>query len=366
MLHRLRLTHFRNYERLHLELSPGVNAFIGANGQGKTNLLEAVHFLSLLRSFRTTKNTLLPLGGTGDFSLYGEADAFPEGLVRLGVRYGSQRLLMVDGACVRRSSDFISRLVCAPFLPGDLAIVKGTPVLRRRFLDIALCQLSPVYLKAYQEFHEALKSRNAMLKTPAKYPRSAITAYDQILVEKAAIVEEHRRDLGENLHRALQQHSPLFFPEGRTMACTYLSGIGRLLERAPGSREEIQAKYAQCLEEAFPRDCREGMTHYGPQRSDLACLLQGKVLASYGSEGECRTAALTLRLAMLQLLRKQHQGRGVTILVDDVLGELDQIRQDAFLEQISQAGQLLFAGTALPKAFPAPRVFTVENGTLRE
>ena len=87
---------------------------------------------------------------------------------------------------------------------------------------------------------------------------------------------------------------------------------------------------------------------------------------SYGSEGECRTAALTLRLAMLQLLRKQHQGRGVTILVDDVLGELDQIRQDAFLEQISQAGQLLFAGTALPKAFPAPRVFTVENGTLRE
>ncbi|MGN0866651.1 MAG: DNA replication/repair protein RecF [Oligosphaeraceae bacterium] len=366
MLHRFQATHFRNYEQLRLELSPGINAFIGANGQGKTNLLEAVHFLSLLRSFRTTRNALLPLGGTGDFFLYGEADAFPEGVVRLGVRYGSQRLLMVDGQNVLRSSEFISRLLCVPFLPEDLAIIKGPPGLRRRFLDIALCQLSPLYLRAYQDFHEALKSRNAMLKTPGRYPRAAITAYDQILVEKAAIVEEHRRDLGEELHQALQKHSPAFFPDGRTMACTYLSGIGKLLKRAPDSREKIQESYARILEESFERDCREGMTHYGPQRSDLACLLQGKLLVSYGSEGECRTAALTLRLALLHALRSHHRHQGITILVDDVLGELDTLRKQAFLNFIAGAGQVLFAGTALPRDFPDPRVFVVENGAIRE
>ena len=124
-------------------------------------------------------------------------------------------------------------------------------------------------------------------------------------IETAVILADkgfHGSGDGEELDGALQQHSPLFFPEGRTMACTYLSGIGRLLERAPGSREEIQAKYAQCLEEAFPRDCREGMTHYGPQRSDLACLLQGKVLASYPGfpsthNEECHCGGMTSNAA---------------------------------------------------------------------
>ena len=128
MLHRLRLTHFRNYERLHLELSPGVNAFIGANGQGKTNLLEAVHFLSLLRSFRTTKNTLLPLGGTGDFSLYGEADAFPEGLVRLADCL--PHLFTLDSAAFYDGTDAERRLKYRLAWSVAVFLEKGAPDVR--------------------------------------------------------------------------------------------------------------------------------------------------------------------------------------------------------------------------------------------
>lgn len=367
MLRRLRLEHFRNYQKLELSLSPGVNAFIGANGQGKTNLLEAVYFLSLLRSFRTTKNNVLCLDGTGGFLIYGEVETASGDTVRLGVRQGAERSLVVNGSPVRKSSDFISRFYCAPFLPEDLSLIKGMPGLRRRFLDIALCQLEPGYLRICQQFHEAVRSRNAMLRTPDRYPREVITAFDPLLVETGAQMECRRRALGEALDQALREASAEFFPDGRLLACSYLSGVGRLMEKPPESVEEIQELYAKSLQESFERDLREGCTRHGPQRGDLACLLQKRNLTSFGSEGECRTAALALRLAMMELLRKKHGGESLTILVDDVLGELDATRRRAFLQRIADAGQILFAGTALPPEFPRGKtaLFHVDRGEVQ-
>ena len=366
MLFRLVLDHFRNYEHQSLVFGEGVNALIGANGQGKTNILEAIYFLSLLRSFRTSQLSHLLFSGTGQFSLYGEIASATGGITRLGVSHGIERKLMRDGRPVHKSSEFVFQFICAPFLPEDLQVIKGAPGGRRRFLDIALCQMSPPYLKALQEFNDALHSRNAMLKVPGRYPKAVITAYDSVLADRSAMLETMRLELARRLNAAVERQSGVFFPDGRKMAVNFVSGIGRLLETPPDDPAEVREKYLRSLEENFERDCRHGSTNNGPHRSDLACMLNGRSLANFGSEGECRTAAIALRLALLEILKEEHGEKNVTILVDDVLGELDATRRDAFLSQIIASGQVIFAGTQLPAEFPQDtRVFTVDRGTCR-
>ena len=367
MLRKLVINHFRNYEQQTLEFDDGVNALIGANGQGKTNILEAIYYLSLLRSFRTTQIATLLNSGQGSFSLYGEAIDGTGGLTRLGVSHGAERRLMVNGQNVHRSSEFISRLICAPFLPEDIAIIKGTPGNRRHFIDIALCQMSPIYLKSLMAFNEALKSRNTMLKVPGRYPKAVITAYDQVMTQHAAIIEIQRQKFAERLNEEVVKQSKLFFPDGRTLSINFISGIGRLMEKVSEDEKGVQDKYLNALDECFERDCRDGATKYGPQRSDLACMLNGRQLALYGSEGECRTAAIALRFALLAALKEHHGATTITVLVDDVLGELDATRRKAFLEQVISSGQVIFAGTAIPQEFPQnTSVFNVERGTARK
>ena len=369
MLQRIVIDQFRNYRHQEVTLAPEVNALIGQNGQGKTNLLEAVYYLSLLRSFRTSQLSSLVAYGSQSFTLYGEVRSELDGgrITRLGVSKGHERRLAVDGQPVRKASEFISRLVCAAFLPGDLAIIQGAPGVRRTFLNIALCQLYPDYLIALQAYNEALQSRNAMLKTPDRYPRATVTAYDQVLAQHGAHIEIIRQRFGEALNRAVQQQSELFFPDGRLLSVKFLSGIQFLLDGVAEDEATVNAKFLESLDKNFERDCREGSTRLGPQRSDLACQLNGKPLAQFGSEGECRTAAIALRFGVLELLREQKGQSEITMIVDDVLGELDAVRREAFLQQLTASGQVIFAGTALPPGFGENiKTFHVERGHIEE
>ena len=369
MLQRIVAERFRNYRHQEVVLAPGVNALIGQNGQGKTNLLEAIYYLSLLRSFRTSQLVNLVEYGSQSFTLFGEVRSEADGgrVTRLGVSNGRERRLMVDGQPVRKASEFISRLVCAAFLPGDLAIVQGAPGVRRTFLNIALCQLYPDYLIALQSYNEALQSRNAMLKTPDRYPRGTVTAYDQVLAQHGAHIEVARQCFGEALDQAVRQQSELFFPDGRKMSVKFLSGIQFLLDGVDHDEAAVAAKFLDALDKNYERDCREGSTRLGPQRSDLACQLDGKPLAQFGSEGECRTAAIALRFGVLELLRAQKGQSEITMIVDDVLGELDATRREAFLRQLVASGQVVFAGTALPPGFGDNiKLFHVARGTIEE
>ncbi|MBR4125062.1 MAG: DNA replication and repair protein RecF [Victivallales bacterium] len=369
LLQRIVLDQFRNYRHQELLLAPGVNALIGENGQGKTNLLEAVYYLSLLRSFRTSQVNNLVAYGSQSFTLFGEVLSETESgrVTRLGVSNGRERRLMIDGQSVRKASEFISRLVCAAFLPGDLAIVQGAPGVRRSFLNIALCQLYPNYLIALQSYNEALQNRNAMLKTPDRYPRGTVTAYDQVLAQHGASIEVTRQRFGKALDQAVRRQSEFFFPDGRQLSVKFLSGIQFLLDGVEDDEAVVAAEFLDSLNKNYERDCREGSTRLGPQRSDLACQLNGKPLAQFGSEGECRIAAIALRFGVLELLREQKDQSEITMIVDDVLGELDATRRDAFLQQLVASGQVIFAGTSLPPGFGTDiKSFRVERGTVAE
>ena len=190
-----------------------------------------------------------------------------------------------------------------------------------------------------------------MLKTPDRYPRATVTAYDQVLSQHGARIEVARQRFGEALNQAVQRQSELFFPDGRQLSVKFLSGIQYLLDGVDTDESAVATKFLESLDKNYERDCREGSTRLGPQRSDLACQLNGKPLAQFGSEGECRTAAIALRFGVLELLREQKGQSEITMIVDDVLGELDATRREAFLRQLVASGQVIFAGTALPSGF---------------
>ncbi|MBP5300948.1 MAG: DNA replication/repair protein RecF [Victivallales bacterium] len=367
MLQLITAEKFRNYQHQTVRLASGVNALIGQNGQGKTNLLEAVYYLSLLRSFRTTKIANLVAYGSQSFSLYGEVVGPEQRVTRLGVSNGLERRLVVDGQPIRRASEFISRLVVAAFLPGDLAIVQGAPGERRTFLNIALCQLSAEYMTTLMAYNETLKNRNSMLKAPDQFPREAVTAYDQLLARYGAHIEIARQRFTEALDQAVKRQSELFFPDGRLLSVRFNNAIAPQEDPLAEDEAAVAERFLAELSRTYDRDTREGATRLGPHRSDLSCTLNDKPLAQFGSEGECRTAAIALRFGVLGLLREQRGQSEITMIVDDVLGELDATRRTAFLEQLTASGQVLFAGTALPHGFGSDvRQFHVHSGSLEE
>lgn len=365
MLSHLKLVHFRNYDRCELDLQPGLNILVGANGQGKTNLLEAIYYLALLRSFRTTQISNLKQWQQDGFFLSGECRHKDGERLSLAVSYGTERKLAVNDIPVHKASEFITRFICSTFIPEDLEIVKGGAVLRRRFLDIALSQLSTAYLRNLQQYNLALRSRNVMLKKLEKYSRNTITAYDYMLVEKGVAIEAARKEFLAKLNLALLQQSQSFFGQQKTLSLKYISGISTGGKTSPLIDDDQKQIYQEILQRNYERDCREGNTRFGPHRSEMNCLLSGNHLASFGSEGECRIAALALRFACLQIMQLELNNQEVTLIVDDVIGELDPQHRKIFFQQLQQCGQVIIASTEISTELSAEKtLFQVSGGQI--
>ena len=341
-----------------------MNVLVGRNGEGKTNVLEAVYYLSLLRSFRTGKIMNLRQYGEPAFYLEGEISE-DEGLpIRIGVSYGKERRLMINGSPVNRSSAFINQFLCLTLIPQDLELIQGPSSMRRRCMDIAISQWSKPYLYHLQAFQLALQERNAMLKEPERYDQSAFRAYDELLVREGAVVEWMRHEFVLQLNEILAEKSPFLLTRERVMSVSYQSRSG-FKGRKPQSVNDIEAWYAEELQSDAAMDRRQGMTHAGPHRSELVCMLNGKVLADFGSEGECRMASLALRFACLEVLRRQGYGEKITVLVDDVVGELDAGHRALFFQEIAKSEQVVFTCTQIPPELPAPDfVMHVGNGAV--
>ncbi len=365
MLKEISIANFRNFDSLRVHLDDHVNVLVGHNGQGKTNFLEAIYYLALLRSFRSSQIADLRQWKRDYFRLDCICQRHDQPKTRLTVYYGDDRRLLINGNNVYRTSEFVNNFICVTFIPQDKELVRGPETLRRRFLDIAISQMSPAYLKNLQAYMEALKSRNAMLKDQYKYTQATITAYDQVLVQKGVAVEMDRRAFVEKLNAALVEKAKLLVNESHTMSVKYLSGIGSLLQATDEDELQLTAKFHESLRKHYDRDCREGYTHCGPQRSEMTCMFDKILLSRYGSEGECRITSLALKFACLEILKNTMTADDITLLVDDVIGELDSSRQDNFYHELLSAGQIVLAGTFLPICLQGKaKVFDVVGGKL--
>ena len=355
------LKDFRNYEELSLELGPGINVFVGANGQGKTNLLEAVYFLSILRSFRCQQVRNLQRWRAKTFMVRGQIGAGKTG--RLAVEYGEKRRLRADGKSLGRASDFIGRFFCAAFVPEDIELIRGPSGERRRFLDIALSQLEPHYLTVLQQYQKALKSRHQLLRRET-LDVAALEAYDAVLVETGAAIIVYRAAFVAELQELVAAAGAALFPAESSLAMRFTPSIPAADD--PADDNACRVAFAAALAACRERDRQRQQTHVGPHRDDFAFLLDGKDLVRFGSEGQCRLAALALKKAKADLLLSRRREGAVVLLVDDVIGELDERGRRAFFESLAAADQTLVACTRedVVEALAPAAVFDVSVGAV--
>jgi DNA replication and repair protein RecF len=337
-LTRLALRNFRNLASLDLDLPPAGVVIIGDNGQGKTNLLEAIYYLVLFRSLRGAKDRELVRFGEQGFFVGGQTDGRSDGRTdgqtdrrtisdaRVTAGYelaGRKKKVSVDGAAVSRLSDAVGRVVAVPFAPSDRSIVSGPGSGRRRYLDVMLSLSARGYLTRLGELRLALRQRNAALR---RGRGDEAQAFNRALAEAAAPVVEARTSWVARwsarfaeLTTALGEHSDV-----RMRYRTH---------RPP--TDDPGAQLVELLPTLLSRDLRRGATTAGPHRDDLELTLEGRELRNYGSAGQQRTAAIALRLLEAETLT-QATGTAPVGLYDDVFAELDEERQCRLLQLIHE------------------------------
>ncbi|WP_424212820.1 DNA replication/repair protein RecF [Streptomyces sp. BI20] len=360
----LSLADFRSYQQVEVPLEPGITAFVGPNGQGKTNLVEAVGYLATLGSHRVSSDAPLVRAGA------------QRAVIRAAVRQGERSQLVelelnpgrANRARINRSSqvrprDVIGIVRTVLFAPEDLALVKGDPGERRRFLDDLVTARSPRMAGVRSDYERILKQRNTLLKTAALARRhggrsmdlSTLDVWDQHLARAGAELLAARLDLiGVLLPLANKAYERLA-PGGGPLALGYRCAAG-----APGTavdegvahtREQLLEVLTQALVESRKSEIERGVTLVGPHRDELLLRLGDLPAKGYASHGESWSYALALRLASYELLREE--GAEPVLVLDDVFAELDARRRERLAEMVAPGEQVLVTA-AVDEDVPGP------------
>ncbi|MDH3729664.1 MAG: DNA replication/repair protein RecF [Acidimicrobiia bacterium] len=356
----LELGGFRSYEALHLDLDPGNNIFVGDNGEGKTNIVEAVAYLSRLRSFRGAPDNALIRAGSDSAVIRGEFTAHAGShLVEVELPSSGRRRVRWNGKQPKRFSDLASEVPVITFLPDDVGLLKGGPANRRDYLDDLAAALSPVAAGAQADLTKALKQRNALLRN---FGREA--PEDDLAVWEAQIAASGKAVLDARLQIAKDAQPVIaaFYGEiGGNDDISWAYQAGRLGDiaglEAPSDTED---RYRDLLAAARRLDMDRKMTTIGPHRDDPGMTLAGLDARTHASQGEQRTLALAMRLASFELVASRRPDPPL-VLLDDVFSELDPSRARSVVDHLPDAQTMIT--TARPEDLPvAGRTWTVAQG----
>ena len=335
VLRTLALRDYRNLARTDLTLPVAGAVVVGDNGQGKSNLLEAIYYLHLLRSVRGARDVDVVRFGAAGFHIAARTDGGVNHELSAGFeRQGRRKRVRLDGAEPARLSDALGALPCVLFSPADVELVAGAPSARRRYLDILLALSSRAYLGALQRYRHALAQRNAALRGAL---RSSGSANEQRVAVWEAPLAKHGAVLWRERVEWSEQAAPRFasmcasIGESSPVSLKYATS----LEPASCELADVESALARGLEERRPLDVRRCLTHTGPHRDDLALLLAGRELRAFGSAGQQRTGAIALRLLEGETLRER-LGRTPMLLLDDPFAELDVHRSSRILELLAE------------------------------
>ena len=380
----MRLTHlslhnFRNYVRLDLDLPPGVSLLQGDNAQGKTNLLESIYYLATSRSPHAGSDRELvnwlaveqePLPYARLVGQVGKAGGESTIEITLtqqpnnGARYRKQ--IRLNGVA-RRAMDLLGQLNVVLFLPEDIALVSGPPSGRRRYLDAALCQIDPAYCRSLSKYNQIVTQRNALLRDLRERggDSAQLAFWDDRLIDNGAHLVARRWDallalggLAHDVHGQLTGAA-------EQLRLSYEPSVEM---DGPADKDGVGEEFRAQLQALRRREIAAGMTLVGPHRDEVRFLINGVDCGVYGSRGQQRTAALSLKLAEVSLMRRE-TGEQPVLLLDDVLSELDEHRRRFLLHTLENGAEQAVITTTdlhtLPEAFlQGAQLWRVEMGRL--
>ena len=375
----LSLGNFRNYETVELALERGVTVLVGRNGQGKTNLVEAIGYCSTLTSHRvsgyvpliktkTTKAVIRLLAEHQDRQNLVELELCTEGSNRAKINRGD----------LSRLRDVLGYIQTVIFAPEDLNLVKGDPSDRRNFLDQLLVQLSPRLAGTLSDYERVLKQRNTLLKTSRSLPSNSpglatLDAWDHSLVELGSEIILQREELVEALRPYLEsayqaiseeKNNPSMFIKTSVFATNIDLESDTSYEAKKLNRSEVAEKFLNRLRELRSKELERGVTLVGPHRDDLVLMLGELPAKGYISHGETWSYALSLKLACVGLLKSKSQSGDPILILDDVFAELDTVRRGRLVDLISGNEQVIITAAVaedIPDILNA-RTYTVTNG----
>ncbi|MFD8244057.1 DNA replication/repair protein RecF [Nocardia sp. NPDC059691] len=357
----LSLRDFRSWEHAELELSPGRTVFLGSNGNGKTNLLEAIGYLATLGSHRVATEAPLIRTGTERARIGATVvNAGRELRIDVELNQGSANRAQINRSPVRRTREILGILQTVLFAPEDLALVRGDPGERRRFMDELCTTRLPRLAAVRSDYDRVLRQRSALLKTAGRQARSkadlsTLDVWDGHLAEHASVLLVQRLRLVHDLAPYLAQSYASIAPESRPASIAYRSAAlpPEFLDPArpprPEDTEELAAIMLRGLAAARPRELERGVCLIGPHRDDLDLMLGDSPAKGFASHGESWSFALALRLGAFELLRAT--GAEPVLLLDDVFAELDRRRRAALAAVAASAEQVLITA-AVPEDVP--------------
>jgi DNA replication and repair protein RecF len=379
----LSLANFRNYATAEIELKPGVNLLVGPNGQGKTNLVEAIRYLSTLSSHRVAGYQPLIRQDQGQaivraLASYEERDV----LVELELNRDSPNKARVNKSPAQKVRDILGFVNSVTFAPEDLDIVKRDPSNRRGFIDELVVQVWPRFAGVYADFERVLKQRNTLLKTARQTGAkgsalSTLDAWDQSLVSYGSEIVAARIDLIDRLRPhlfaayqsiAIANNEPRILVKSSLMGDAVPSGWSSNADDEDdgleyietGDREAIEEMYRTKLAAVRPKEMERGITLVGPHRDNLVLMLGSLPAKGYASHGESWSYALALRLASIALLRAETRSGDPVLILDDVFAELDAGRRERLAEMVLENEQVLITA-AVAEDIPEKLISTVFN-----
>lgn len=388
LIKHISLANFRNYETAEVSFSPGVNLLVGPNGQGKTNLVEAIRYLSTLSSHRVAGYLPLirhaqPEIEQAVIRVIANHDG-RDALLEVELNRSSPNRARINKANATRLRDILGYVNTVTFAPEDLDIVKKDPSNRRAFIDELLVQVSPRFAGVFTDYERVLRQRNTLLRTARQTSAkgtalSTLDAWDESLVKFGAEIVAARVALVDRLRPLLTeayQSIAIANNEPRILTKSSLVGATLVDEDDPGALENIESSDVAEVEELFraklaqirQNELDRGITMVGPHRDDLVLMLSDLPAKGYASHGESWSFALGLRLASISLLRSETRSGDPILILDDVFAELDAGRRSRLAELVANNEQVIITaavGEDVPAELKA-RVFEVAAGEVSD
>ena len=356
----LKLNNFRNYEKLNLEFNPSKNIIIGENGEGKTNIVEALYVLSLSKSFRGSRDDVIIKSGCESTSIEGTVKDKYKDKYKLVLSKEGKRVF-INNTKIDKISDYLSKINIVLFTSEDLKLIKDTPSTRRTLINIELSQYSNEYLKLLSQYNKVLKQRNAflkMLRFNANSSRSYLDILTDQIIELGLRIHNYRNDFVNNISNYIENNY-YKIANKHGLVLSYKSDFMNK------NKEDLLKQYKKDVE----KDILQGKTCFGIHHDDYMFELNGNNLRDFGSEGEQKNAIISLKMAEIDIYRND-LGIVPILILDDLFSELDKKKINNILEFISDDIQTFVTTTELTKVDKrlkiGSKIFKIKNGNIKE